>query len=191
MPRLALLHCACLLALLAWAAPASAQVRRCVDAQGNSVFTDRPCSSMDAAPKAPPVSHSGAYAQGFARRGCARSPEALLDGVRGALEARDVNRLATYYHWAGTGAGAAKSQMDQLEAIVARPLVALQLRYPEPAPEVATPAPDDPARAQPSPPEPAAPLALHLDQMRGAADPASVQLEFGLRQHAGCWWIEL
>jgi hypothetical protein len=190
MPRLALPACACLLALLAWAAPAQAQVRRCVDAQGNSVFTDRPCSSVNAAPKAPPVSHSGAYAPGFARRGCARSPEALMDGVRGALEARDVNRLATYYHWAGTGAGAARSLMDQLEAIVARPFVALQLRYPEPAPEAATPAlaPDDPAPAAPSAPDP---LALRLDQTRAAADPASLQLEFGLRQHAGCWWIEL
>ncbi|MBP6627349.1 MAG: DUF4124 domain-containing protein, partial [Arenimonas sp.] len=57
MPRLALLPCACVLALLAWAASANAQVRRCVDAQGNSVFTDRACSTLDATPRAPPVAH--------------------------------------------------------------------------------------------------------------------------------------
>ena len=70
LPRAYLRALLVLLALLAWAAPAQAQVRRCVDAQGNSVFTDRPCSSMAATPKAAPLPHPGAYASGFARRGC-------------------------------------------------------------------------------------------------------------------------
>lgn len=205
MPRLALLPCACMLALIAWAAPAAAQVRRCVDAQGNSVFTDRACSTMQATPKAPPVAHSGAYARGFARRGCARSPEALMAGVRGALEVKDVNRLATFYHWSGVGSGAAKYLMDQLEGIAARPLVAVALVYPEsvlavaadmsaqgPAPAVAPSAtPDSLEAARAAAPPPPEPTALRVDQMRGSADPASARLEFGLRQNAGCWWIEL
>ncbi len=205
MPRLALLPCACVLALIAWVAPADAQVRRCVDAQGNSVFTDRACSSMDATPKAPPVAHSGAYARGFARRGCARSPEALMTGVRGALEVKDVNRLATYYHWSGVGSGAAKYLMDQLEGIAARPVVAVELVYPESGLAVATdgavdaPAssvaaikpPDALAPVETAAPKPPDPLFLRVDQMRGSADPSSVRLEFGLRQNAGCWWIEL
>lgn len=190
MPRLALLPCACVLALVAWAASANAQVRRCVDAQGNSVFTDRACSTLDATPRAPPVAHSGAYARGFARRGCARSPEALMAGVRGALELKDVNRLATFYHWSGVGSGAATYLMDQLEGIAGRPLVAVELVYAEPALAVAPSAMPTPSAgeeaAAPPPPEPSA---LRVEQMRGSADPTGVRLEFGLRQNAGCWWI--
>lgn len=123
-----------LLASLSAAPEAAAQVRRCVDARGNAVYTDRACAAVDATPSEAPVSHAGAYASGFARRGCARNPDQLLDGVRGALEARDVNRLANYYHWTGTGTGAAKSLMDSLEAIAARPLVNAELVYPTPLP---------------------------------------------------------
>ncbi|MFY2763576.1 DUF4124 domain-containing protein [Arenimonas sp. MALMAid1274] len=124
------------LAALATPTGSAAQVRRCVDAQGNTVYTDRACAAMDATPKEAPVSHAGAYSSGFAARGCARSPGQLLDGVRGALEARDVNRLANYYHWTGTGSGTARSLMDSLEAIAARPLVNAQLVYPAMLPEL-------------------------------------------------------
>jgi hypothetical protein len=125
----------CLLAgplLLAWATPAQAQVRRCVDARGVAVYTDRPCESMQAAPReAPPDASSGATLEpGFAVRGCARRPQTLLNGVRAALEARDVNRLANWYHWTGTGSSAAKYLMDELEAIARRPLVSVELVYP-------------------------------------------------------------
>lgn len=122
----------CLL-ILAWAAPADAQVRRCVDARGVAIYTDRPCEAMQAAPReAPPDLAAGAnFAGGFAVRGCARRPEQLLNGVRGALEARDVNRLANWYHWTGTGSGAATSLMNELEAIANRPLVSAELVYPE------------------------------------------------------------
>lgn len=131
-PLKALLAIALLAA--AWsAAPAAAQVRRCVDAQGVAVYTDRPCEAMQAAPReAPQDPSTGAtLAPGFAVRGCARRPETLLSGVRGALEARDVNRLANWYHWTGTGSGTARALMDELEAIANRPLVSAELVYPE------------------------------------------------------------
>ncbi len=122
----------CGLLLMAWALPAPGQVRRCVDARGVAVYTDRPCESMQAAPRqAPPDASTGATLEpGFAVRGCARRPETLLNGVRTALEARDVNRLANWYHWTGTGSGAARSLMDELEAIAQRPLVSVELVYP-------------------------------------------------------------
>lgn len=120
------------LLILAWATPAQSQVRRCVDVRGVAIYTDRSCESMQAAPReAPPDPSAGAnITSGFAVRGCARRPETLLAGVRGALEARDVNRLANWYHWTGTGSGAAKSLMDELEAIANRPLVSAELLYP-------------------------------------------------------------
>lgn len=122
----------CGLLLMAWALPAPAQVRRCVDARGVAVYTDRSCEDMQAAPRQPPpdASTGATLEPGFAVRGCARRPETLLNGVRAALEARDVNRLANWYHWTGTGSGAARHLMDELEAIARRPLVSVELVYP-------------------------------------------------------------
>lgn len=196
-----LLALACVFAWLALPTPASAQVRRCVDAQGNSVFTDRPCASLGAAPREAPAPAQGAYAGGFARRGCARSPGQLLDGVRGALEAHDVNRLANFYHWPGTGSGAAKSLMDALEAVAARPLVDVVLVSPDgptdpPAPGSAVGSPSEPTPPSPgNAPEEVhltpLPMGLRVEQMAGPGDVSSRSTDFSLRQHAGCWWIEL
>jgi len=204
MPRLALPLLAVLIAVLALPAPAQAQVRRCVDAQGNSVFTDRDCSVMDAVPKGAPAAAGGAYLSGggFARQGCAAGPRQLLDEVRVALETRDVNRLASHYHWPGTGSGAGRSLMGRLESIANRPLVAIDLVYPTPVaslPDDGFPPldrADDAALATPAeaPPRPAGtrpPHAIRVEQMSSADDAGSSQTHFQLRRHAGCWWIEL
>ncbi|HBD19977.1 MAG TPA: hypothetical protein DC063_07765 [Arenimonas sp.] len=183
MPRFALLLL--LVSLLAPTAPASAQaVYRCVDAQGRSVFSDQPCASQQAHPREapkPPVASAQGFASGTGTTapGCARTPQALLDGVRGALEARDVNRLATHYHWAGTGARAGRFLMDELEAIAARPLASAELAWEAP-----------PAGASPGA-EPAPPSRLRIEQSGASGAAGAVRTEFLLRRHAGCWWIEL
>jgi hypothetical protein len=217
MPRLALPLLAVLVAALPLPGPAEAQVRRCVDAQGNSVFTDRACSSMDAVPRGEPVAPGGAHhAGGFGRQGCAAGPRQLLDEVRGALESRDVNQLATHYHWAGTGSGAARSLMGQLEAIAQRPLVAIDLVFPaapEPVPDTGfaslapaqQPVRDDGFTVQdaagdgtpnaaaevPEPLRSRPPYAIRVEQMSGVGDAGSSQTVFNLRRHAGCWFIQL
>lgn len=155
MLRPALLLLACLIVQPALAPVARAQIQRCVDANGTRIYTDRACDAVGAVPQAAPEPAGGAYdagfrgsySGGFAIRGCARSPDALLDGVRGALEARDVNRLASYYHWTGVGTGSAKGLMDRLESISRHPLLAADLMYPSP------PAPEPPAftEAEPAP----------------------------------------
>lgn len=162
-----LLPCLCLLVAAGTVAPVRADtVRRCVDAQGNAVYTDRSCEAVQAVPRqAPPDAAAGAhFIGGFAVRGCARRPETLRDGVRGALEARDVNRLANWYHWTGTGTGAARHLMDELEAIANRPLVAIELLYPGAVPvgdaaALSAPptGPGDPAGTGPSLPGPSVP----------------------------------
>ncbi|MBW8312943.1 MAG: DUF4124 domain-containing protein [Rhizobium sp.] len=183
MPRFARLLL--LAALLAPAAPASAQaVNRCVDAQGRSVFSDQSCASQDARPREapkPPADdvHGFTSGTGTTAPGCARTPDALLDGVRGALEAHDVNRLATHYHWAGTGARAGRFLMDELEAITARPLASAELVWETPPPEASPDAP------------PAPPSRLRIEQSGASGAAGAVRTEFLLRRNAGCWWIEL
>ena len=208
-------------AAAAWAPPASAQaVHRCVDARGVSVFSDQPCESQDAVRRQEPV-RAAESAQGFrtgtgsTAAGCARTPDALLLGVRGALEARDVNRLATHYHWPGTGANAGRYLMDELEEIAARPLVAAELVFPVPpaemapdpyaspaaAPPVEAPGPATAATVEPASPmppadpaaapRPPAPVGLRVEQMSGPADAGARTVHFLLRRNAGCWWIEL
>lgn len=190
-----------LLALLVWSTPAAAQgIRRCVDAQGMSVFTDRPCSEMNAVPMQAPPAGEGNLASGlrggFSQRGCARSPEDLLDRVRSAVEARDVNRLAGHYHWSGTGSGSGRRLMDALERIAGRPLLSAELLYPEP-PDAPAP-PEDPYAIAPAPPDryqpaaaPSPPREMRVLQMRGDDASQVSRTVFHLRRNAGCWWIEL
>ncbi len=169
-----------LLALLAWTTPAQAQgIRRCVDARGMSIFTDRPCSEMNAVPmQAPPVADgnlAGGFRGGFSQRGCARRPEDLLERVRSALEARDVNRLASHYHWTGTGSGSGKRLMDALERIASQPLVSADLIYPEPQPQPDDVEPMADGRAIPNYPDPMAAAGIPPRYARPTSDtgPAS------------------
>lgn len=201
MSRAALL----LLACLCLPAPAAAQaVYRCVGPDGQSVFSDQPCRSQGAVEREappPPVANADGFVSGTGTtgEGCARTLDALLLGVRGALEARDVNRLATYYHWAGTSAGAGRYLMDELEAIASRPLVAAEWLVPEqttdsgalPFPPPAQDFPDAPATPDGSPASQPRPAALRVEQAAGPMDAGAVRTDFLLRRHAGCWWIEL
>lgn len=183
---------ACLVVFALSAPPAAGAqaVRRCVTAGGQSVFTDLPCESLGATPR---TGDGGApagatLAPGFAIRGCARTLRQLLEGVRGALGARDVNRLANYYHWPGTGPGAARYLMDELERIAARPTVGLG--YPDeerPVPAAPghgngdSPGPGAPASPTTGPPapvpspmsDPFTPVPAATPLAAAAADPTS------------------
>jgi hypothetical protein len=181
------LRCAALLAtglaVLSMDVPATT-IQRCLGADGTTIFTDRPCSALGATPAGtfnPTPSRSGdapatlglhGATGGFATRGCATSPDALLNGVRDALQARDVNRLANYYHWAGTGSGAAFALMERLERIANRPLAGVHLDYPVDRP-VYSPEAEDFANAGSALPPPPRPVtALPETDPRNAAGPA-------------------
>lgn len=177
-------------------------VRRCVDAEGRAVYTDQPCETQQAVPRAvpgaPPV---GEFTGGFTAPDCARTPAALRDGVREALAAGDANRLAGYYHWPGTTTRGGRHLMDELEAIAARPLVGIGWWPPREGTVGDTPA-EAPALAAGEPPVPA-PVeslasppptpwpALRVEQSGGVGDPAAHRTDFRLVRNAGCWWIEL
>lgn len=116
------------LAALAWAAPvpvpAATPVQRCVTSDGRTVYTDRHCADLGAVSRIPPARTGGSRRDVHLHRiGCARTLPALTGEVAAAVRARDVNRLASIYHWAGVSNASARRILDRLEAVAARPLV--------------------------------------------------------------------
>jgi hypothetical protein len=172
-------------------------IRRCAGPDGNTVFTDKRCEDLGAVDSAAPTA-GNASTRLFVRT-CARTREALVDGLRDALGARDSNRVASYYHWTGMGNRAAYALMERLYGFSQKPLMDVQLvvsasRAPEssdvpplgwypllPSTELPT--------APPPPPRAPAPDLVRVDQMRGDKDVASEVTYFHLQANAGCWWI--
>ena len=176
-------------------------IHRCVGPDGRVVFTDRGCDESGSTEQAAPAAGAGNVR--VAVRGCARTREDLLWGVRSALESRDANRFASFYHWPGMSTGDGYRLMDRLAAFSDRPLVDAQLLSSadlresapvEPAADLeptsaeqslGLPAPDTP------PPAPVshAPDLLRVDQMLSATSASSQVTYFRLQPYAGCWWI--
>lgn len=177
-------------------APANAQsINRCTGADGTTIYTDRRCSDVGAAP----ASQRSAAAVPSARvyRGCPRNVQDLMHEVGSAIDSRDVNRLAGVYHFAGVSHRAGHSVMDRLEAIVQRPLVQIvPVQAAPPPPPAAADYTGSTFPALATPPLPSAsaarrrPVALRLEQTVGdRITPRSTVL--GLRRHMGCWWVSL
>lgn len=177
-------------------------LQHCVGTDGVTIFTDKRCADLQAVQQtapAPPPELPGVLVR---VRSCARSQDDLLLGVRTALESRDVNRLADFYHWTGMDTAEGYRLMDRLGAFSERPLVDVQLvstgepeiaaaAEPEPAPDVfgePALAEDGTIAATPRPPHPAD--LLRVDQMNGDADLAVEATFFHLRSNAGCWWMQ-
>lgn len=127
-------------------------IQRCEAADGNPVYTDKPCGAFQAKPThlsddlafriamtnsvsatgdAPSL---GAYRDASeplyvsipgrrsAAAGCARSPQQLSRDLVGAFALHDVNRVAESYHWVGMSSRSALPVMKQLERLSAQPL---------------------------------------------------------------------
>ena len=194
--------------------PPPAGLRRCVDADGVAVFTDRRCELLQAEPVTPPVGEPAKPASMVRLRTCARSQDDLLMGVRGALESRDPNKLAEFYHWPGMGHAEGYRLMERLANVTEHPLLDVQLvssaqmrgppspfardrpggAYADPRFGNADPRLEhaDPRLEQAEPaqaPRDRADL-LRVDQMRGEDDDESQVTWFHLRSNAGCWWLQ-
>ena len=173
-------------------------IRRCAGPDGNTIFTDKRCEEMGAINSAAPT--AGNASTRLFVRSCARTREALVDGLRDALGARDPNRVASYYHWTGMGNRAAYALMERLHGFSQRPLMDVRLvvseaRAPADGGDVSALGwyPLLPSTELPSPPPPPArapaPDLVRVDQMRGDKDVASEVTYFHLQANAGCWWI--
>lgn len=141
------------LTLLAAALPlvspvqAGTAIQRCAAADGTTVYTDTPCSLLEAASRplssellnriardqanaAPSAGATGiatattvaAVSRRSAAAGCARTPTQLTMDLRGALALGDVNRLAESYHWVGLSQRQSRPIMQLLERLAAQPL---------------------------------------------------------------------
>ena len=185
------------LTLLAWCAPAAADVRHCVLPDGQSVFTDRSCAEVGGVEQ---LQQQPALPGNVERKrgpGCARNIDDLLFEMNTAFNAHDANRLAGVYHWAGMSGSTAYNVMERLDAIVQRPLVDIVPVMPEDeAPAVAETAPPSPAFTDAAPAEPPVaparprtPVAVRVEQTRENGISA-MQTVFGLQKHFGCWWIK-
>jgi hypothetical protein len=172
-------------------------IRRCAGADGNTIFTDKRCEDMGGVDSAAPTA-GNASTRLFVRT-CARTREALVDGLRDALGARDPNRVASYYHWTGMGNRAAYALMERLYGFSQRPLMDVQLVVSESRESDGNGdvpplgwyplLPSTEPRVEPPPPRAPAPDLVRVDQMRGEKDVASEVTYFHLQANAGCWWI--
>ncbi|MBP8081284.1 MAG: hypothetical protein KAY12_03915 [Arenimonas sp.] len=203
-----------MLSLAAWPAPgvesagaaagttALDGLQHCIGPDGVTIFTDRRCSDLQAVEQVRPEKPPERPGVLVSVRSCARNQDDFLSGLRMALESRDVNRLADYYHWTGMDTVSGYRLMDRLGAFSERPLVDVQLvssLEPEtggwsgssPNREVIDPfdanATEAPAPA-PRPPRPAD--LLRVDQMGSNEDLGNQATYFRLRSNAGCWWIQ-
>lgn len=179
--------CLLLILLATLAAPAAAQnaIHRCVDARGNPVFTDQPCSALQASPvqAAPPAANVAAANAPVPLQTCAATDAELRQRVIDAFAARDPNRLAGLMLWRGYGHGAAVGDIRALGRLVRQPLLEIHL---------GGDSDDDPAAAASAGPPPAAasapPPADELRLRTSAAD-GERSARFAIARQAGCLWL--
>jgi len=173
-------------------APAAAQVRQCVGADGGVVYTDRQCIDIGATERL--VSPGAGVASGGARlhRGCARSVQDLVYELSNAIYASDVNQLANVYDWAGMSTSNGYRLMTRLASIAKRPLVDVQPMYSGGTDPYADIVEFDAETGQVISPPPRKPrlIGLRVEQTLANGSTPS-RTVFGLRQYLGCWWVRL
>ena len=204
MRLLPLLLVLCAAASLGVSAPAQAQqVQRCTTLSGEKVYSDKPCEDIGAIDRLPPLAGDRAATQGSSslyRGGCSRTLSDLVYQISAAVEAHDVNRLASVYQWSGISNASANRILDRLETVVNRPLVDIVPVRAEPTPEVPAPLPplSEPNVAAdqgtedsyPQPRRQQRPVGLRLEQTLANGSTPS-QTYFGLHRSYNCFWITL
>jgi hypothetical protein len=163
--------------------PAYAQpsaLNRCIDAEGNAVYTDRTCESLDTRPvRTAPVDPDTRPANTPVARDCARTPAALVIAVEEALASADGNRLAALYDWRGRSGSSANAVMPRLEAIASARAIEVRTAHSAEGSDDAELA----VEAAAVPPDRL--RIVHAPDGLGAGDIA----EFRLVRAAGCWWF--
>jgi len=172
--------------LIAWPAHASNQLNRCIGSDGTSIFTDKKCEDIGAVQRAdpPPVAGNvGDNASKLRVRSCARSPEDLLYGIESAINARDVNQIAAFYHWPGISANGSVAIFKRLQSLIDRPVLSIDLLFP-PAPH------DEYGYDIVSSGGPRQAHGVQIVQSRSERDSTPIRSMLLLRRNVGCWWVQ-
>jgi len=179
------------LILLACTAPAAAQapIHRCIGANGGAVFTDQPCTALQATPVRPnaPSAQAAAPLATPPPILCAASPGELRRSVIDAFASRDANRLAGLMLWDGYGRGAAIADIRSLAELMKQPL--LDVDIPDGAAPAAAASTDAAPVADTAPTarSPGERLVLHTAGNDGSGSPR--ELHFDIVRQAGCLWL--
>ena len=194
----------CAAAFISTSTPAHAQkVQRCTTLSGEKVYSDKPCEDIGAIDRLPQITGDRAGTRGSSslyRSGCSRTLSDLVYQIRSAVEAKDVNRLASVYQWSGISNESANRILDRLQAVVNRPLVDIVPVRPAPPPDLplAPSLPGEPGSVADEETEagyaqarrPPRPVGLRLEQTLANGSTPS-QTTFGLRRSYNCFWITL
>lgn len=171
----------------------STRLNRCTDAQGQSVYTDRPCDSLGAQSRLPSPAPTGSTLQRDTLGArCPRRLSELVEALRTGILSNDVNRLSSLYLWGAVSDAGAQRILGQLESLARRPLVDVVPVYPrqEQDASLALEQGDPVPGSEPGPPAARHPVGLRLEQtLPGSVARASTVL--GLRRQYGCFWITL
>ncbi|TFZ47232.1 DUF4124 domain-containing protein [Stenotrophomonas maltophilia] len=187
-----------LMLLLLWSLSSTAhaqstRLNRCTDAQGQSVYTDRPCDSLGARSRLPPPAATGnTLPRDTLGARCPRRLSELVEALRNGISGNDVNRLSSLYLWGAVSDAGAQRILGQLESLARRPLVDVVPVYPSQALPQSQDEGQSPAAQGSDPVASVArhPIGLRLEQtLPGSAARASTVL--GLRRQYGCFWITL
>lgn len=99
-------------------------IHRCLDRNGQPLFSDQPCASQDATPVSPPAAasaRSGAVVHGI----CPTSLAALKQRLADTFQHRDANALASLMQWRGYDQRNALLLMQRLRSLVRQPLLGI------------------------------------------------------------------
>jgi hypothetical protein len=167
----------CLLLLsLAFAAHAQADVHRCIGADGQPVFTDQPCSTMQATPMPRrSLGNSHLVVRGI----CPTTAADLQQRIGTAFLSHNANRLASLMQWRGYDQSSALAVMRQLDELVNAPLQGIDEGFDEFS---TPPAPASSIDTQSIVPT----LTLRLG---ASADAPARRITFQILDRAGCLWL--
>jgi hypothetical protein len=164
------------LCILATTARTQDAIHHCVDAHGNPVFTDQPCSSQQARPVQTPSAAASVASPDtpVPLQRCASTTAELRQRVIDAFAARDPNQLAGLMLWHGYGNRSAVDDLRALAQLVRQPLLEIHFDNEQDG---------DPGGGSPPtpPPAPASELQLRTDDGNRAS--------FAITHLAGCLWL--
>ena len=186
--------------LLAGCAASAQDMHRCQRGAGSVVYTDRLCEPEQT--EKPATASSGSQTPQASRSGrtglppppaCSKSPGELLYSVRSAIDMKDVNQLVKSYHWVGVSQEQSESLLGRLDAMADRPLLDVQLLYPEldtqTLPDSSESELYDAGDYSTREPTRTLPHALKVMQYRSNTATETVSTVFRLQRHYECWWI--